>query len=76
MEGENLEMTRLTAETARGIATRWQIDLAADFHALRTDEVERISAAADEYRYRKPQHANGSRARYFHAFLVRTAKGN
>lgn len=66
-------MPRLTPGEARGIATRWQIPLDKDFHALRSEEVERVIAAADERRYRKPSNANGSRARYFHAQLARVA---
>lgn len=63
----------MTPETAQDIATRWRIPLDRDFHALDSDTVENIVAAADEYRYRKPRNANGSRARYFHALLCRRA---
>lgn len=65
--------TRLSAGEARGIATRWQIPLDSDYHALDRATVERIISAADERRYRKPPQANGSRARYFHAYLCRAA---
>ena len=44
-----------------------------DFHALSSSVVDKIIAAADAARYRKPKDANGSRARYFHAMLVRRA---
>lgn len=43
------------------------------FHALRSEEVEALLAHADRRGYRKPRNANGSRARYFHAYLVRLA---
>lgn len=66
---------RLDRGTARGIATRWQIPLDSDFHTLDSATVERIISAADEWRYRKPYLANGSRARYFHAYLQRAAQG-
>jgi hypothetical protein len=66
-------MSRITASEARDIATRWKIPLDSDYHALNRETVERIIGAADERRYRKPPQANGSRARYFHAYLSRAA---
>lgn len=42
-----------------------------DFFELNIDEVRRVLAAADLVKYRKPVNANGSRARYFHARLMR-----
>ena len=62
-----------TPDNARAIAARYDIPLHDQFHALRSDVVARIVEAADEYRYRAPRAANGSRARYFHAYLVRRA---
>lgn len=53
------------------LAAKHQIPLDVDFHALSSATVERILAAADEARYRKPRDANGSRARHFHAKLQR-----
>lgn len=66
-------MARLTPDDARRIARDHNIPLAEDFHALSSNAVERINAAADLRGYRKPANANGSRARYFHALLSRTA---
>lgn len=57
--------------TALDLAARFQINLTRDFHALPAGQVDHILEAADAYKYRKPRNANGSRARYFHAFLRR-----
>jgi hypothetical protein len=54
-------------------AANYGIPLDADFHALDSYTVERILAAADSVKYRKPINANGSRARYFHSMLRRKA---
>ena len=59
---------------ARGVAAYYRIDLDRDFHALDSAQVERILIAADRWRYRAPRNANGSRARYFHAYLQRLAR--
>jgi hypothetical protein len=48
-----------------------QIDLSKDFHELSTAEVEIVLDEADRCKYRKPNNANGSRARYFFAKLQR-----
>jgi len=58
---------------ARSLAGRYHIPLERDFHALNSETVESIGAAADEWKYRKPRNANGSRVRYFHAYLQRLA---
>jgi len=44
-----------------------------DFHTLRQAQVEALLAEADKLAYRQPRNANGSRARYFHAWLVRVS---
>ena len=56
---------------ATAIATAHGIPLDVDFFALSNDVVHRILQAADQQKYRQPKNANGSRARYFHARLVR-----
>lgn len=63
----------MTPDRARELAGKYGIPLDSQFHALPSAVVESILAAADEYRYRAPRNANGSRARYFHALLCRTA---
>ena len=67
-------MAKLTQEAAREILRRCGAEARYDFHALHSDIVARIIAEADAYGYRAPRNANGSRARYFHAHLVRTAQ--
>ena len=42
-----------------------------DFHELSTGAVEALLRQADARKYRKPKNANGSRARYFHAKVMR-----
>jgi hypothetical protein len=66
-------MMAVAKADAIDLAGRYGIDLTRDFHALPSGQVERIIEAADSVRYRQPRNANGSRARYFHARLVRTA---
>lgn len=61
-------------EHARETLRRIGIEIGADFHALPGLTVEALVDAADRYRYRKPATANGSRARYFHAYLQRRAR--
>jgi hypothetical protein len=45
-----------------------------DFFTLSAEEVGRLVEEADRWGYRKPMTANGSRARYFYAYLVRLHK--
>lgn len=66
-------MAKLEKSDALDIATRFRIPLNRDFHALDSTIVESIIAAADSVKYRRPANANGSRARYFHAYLCRVA---
>ena len=40
--------------------------------SMTSDQKERIIAAADAWKYRKPKNANGSRGRHFAAYLRRT----
>lgn len=58
--------TALNILTRTGTANR-------DFHTLSSSEVESLLAEADAVKYRKPRNANGSRGRYFHAYLCRVA---
>lgn len=66
-------MARLSRSDARETLSRARCPLGVDFHALRTEQVDALLGEADARRYRKPRNANGSRARYFHAYLVRAA---
>lgn len=62
----------MTRQDAQDLITQYHIPTR-DFHTLSTGEVEQVLAAADLVKYRKPRSANGSRARYFHARLIRLA---
>ena len=44
-----------------------------DYHALPSASVDRLLAEANLRKYRAPKHRNGSRARYWHAYLERRA---
>lgn len=44
-----------------------------DFHTLPSSAVDALLDFADSHGYRKPRHANGSRGRYWHAYLQRLA---
>lgn len=64
-------MARLDAFDALDIFTNTHIDRRKDFHALSSGDVLALLAYADSYGYRAPKNANGSRGRYWHAYLVR-----
>jgi hypothetical protein len=65
-------MARIHAMDALDIFTDTHIDWRRDFFSLRQSEVAALLAWADMRGYRAPKNANGSRARYWHAYLVRT----
>lgn len=65
-------MARLTYDEAKDIAQRFNIDLTQNFHALNSEAVERVLAAAKERKFRKTHLANGSKGRYFFYYLKRT----
>lgn len=66
-------MSKLSRTEAHNILQRCRVPLSVDFHALDTSQVSALIAEADAVKYRKPTNANGSRARYFHAYVVRVA---
>lgn len=65
----------LDRSTAHDILQRAHVPIGEDFHALNSAQVDALIEQADLFKYRKPAHANGSRARYFHAYLVRRING-
>ena len=67
-------MARINPWDARAILTVCHCACDDDFHALNADNVERLLVHADARKYRKPANANGSRARYWHAYLVRQCR--
>jgi hypothetical protein len=66
-------MAKITAPQARTILGDLGINPEWEFHVLNSRQVSDLVAQADFFKYRKPKDANGSRARYFHAYLVRMA---
>lgn len=68
-------ITKLDAKaTQRQIRAQLEaqgIDFAEDFHTLRSDKVELLTEAAKACKYKAPEGANGSTARYFFARLAR-----
>lgn len=62
-----------TGQDAHNLAASHGFNLGKNFFAMDSETVERIIEAADVWRYRKPKNANGSRARYFYAYLNRLA---
>ena len=64
-------MPRLNYYQARRILIACQIPASSDFDTLRGSQVECLLEEADRRRYRKPKNANGSRGRYFHAYVIR-----
>jgi hypothetical protein len=66
-------MPRMTRETAQGILTRCSLGHKPDFFMLSNSDVYALSGEASVMKYRKPKSANGSRARYFYAHVLRAA---
>jgi hypothetical protein len=67
-------MARMSPSDARNALARCKVNPHVDFHALDSDRVQALLAEADRAGYRNPKNANGSRARSFHARLVRLAE--
>ena len=64
-------MARMTPDEARALCSVFGIDPAQDWHAMPSAMKDAVLKAADARAYRKPKNANGSRGRYFAAFLAR-----
>ena len=60
---------KMTKETARAMVRSRGISLSANFHTLSSSKVSALLEVADLMKYRKPKNANGSRGRYFFAYL-------
>lgn len=69
-------MARLTPTDAGSMLRQAGLDPynAPDFFTLPADTVEALLAEADRHGYRKPRNANGSRGRYFYAYILRSLK--
>lgn len=67
----------MTPQEARRILAECEAPLSGDFHTLSSDTVFALLEYASQYKYRKPRNANGSRGRYWHAYLQQVAnRGN
>lgn len=64
----------MNKNTATNLAHRFSVPLEKDVCTLTFAEVDRVLAAADEHKYRKPKNANGSRGRYFFCAMQRAAR--
>lgn len=64
-------MARMDKHEARAICSVFGIDPRQDWHAMPSAMKEAVLRAADSRKYRKPKNANGSRGRYFAAYLAR-----
>jgi hypothetical protein len=64
---------RIDRECARAILQDCGA-LGVDYYTLPSANVESLLREADRYRYRAPKNRNGSRARYWHAYLARRAE--
>jgi hypothetical protein len=68
-------MARLSRTDAHDLLARAGVPVPSpDFHTLHSAQVEKLLILAKAWRYREPKNANGSRARYFHAYLCRAAE--
>lgn len=65
--------SRMTPGAARVILDDMHMTSVDDFHKLTSVDVERLLSVADAWSYRVPKNANGSRARYWFAYLKRRA---
>jgi hypothetical protein len=64
-------MPQMDRSRAKAILNRCNAN--GNFFTLSSSVVDDLLAEADHVKYRKPQNANGSRGRYFHAYLSRRA---
>lgn len=64
-------MARLDYWQARALASTFGFNPMEDFHAMSTASKEAVIRAADSVKYRAPKNANGSRGRYFAAYVRR-----
>lgn len=64
-------MARLTYARARSLCSVYGFNPFEDFHAMSTGSKEAVIRAADSVKYKAPKNANGSRGRYFAAYVRR-----
>lgn len=66
----------MDSTTAYDILQACGIPLNEDFHRLSSETVLKLLDYAKAHKYRTPRNANGSRGRYFHAYVNRKANAN
>jgi hypothetical protein len=66
-------MPRMTQMEAEQVLTDCDIAGGTDYHKLYGWQIDELKRFADMRRYRKPKNANGSRLRYFYAYVDRVA---
>jgi|GEM_PF-2639536 len=64
-------MKRMTYWEARSLSRVFGFNPLEDFHAMSTASKEAVLRAADATKYRAPKNTNGSRGRYFAAYIRR-----
>ncbi|MDV2964545.1 hypothetical protein RZ532_01035 [Nitratireductor aquimarinus] len=64
-------MARLTYASARAICSTFGFNPFEDFHAMSSGSKEAVIRAADSVKYKAPKSRNGSRGRYFAAYVRR-----
>lgn len=62
---------RLDRSDAFDALQRASVPRSKDYHALSSAQVDALAEEAKRLGYRAPAHRNGSRTRYFHAYLMR-----
>lgn len=67
-------MARMSKDDARALCNVFGINPRLDWHTMPSAMKEAVLRAADERRYKKPKNANGSRGRYFAAYLSRAVE--
>lgn len=67
-------MARLTYWEARSLARVYCFNPLEDYCAMSSGSKQGVLDAADSVRYRKPKNANGSRGRYFAAYVRRVVE--
>jgi hypothetical protein len=66
---------KIPACAAKALLFARGVSLNADFHALRSSDVDIVLAVAKAAGYRKSKNAPGSRARMFYSYLARKRCG-
>lgn len=65
-------MARMTHDDARNLCAQFGINRhpLRNWYRMSSSQRDSVLCAADAWGYRKPRNANGSRGRYFYAYLA------